>query len=76
MNNNQELWGDDLYKVFADYINEEGWLTADWANIIEHEVERFDNDYNDNPEYKETYGRMYNLDYQESSDGTLIRPIS
>ncbi|RWX03390.1 hypothetical protein [Flavobacterium cerinum] len=69
-----ELWGEDLYNVFADHIDENGWLTSEWQNIIEAEIKRFDEDFNDNPLYKDTYGRMYNVDFEESEDGTLIRP--
>jgi hypothetical protein len=72
---NEELWGEDLFKVFGNHINEDGWLTSDWAQIIEDEVPRFDTDYNDNPEHSETYSRMYNLDYEENADQTLIRPL-
>jgi hypothetical protein len=72
---NEDLWGDDLYKVFGNHINESGWLTSEWAQIIEDEVPRFDSDYNDNPEHGETYSRMYNLEYEESEDGKMVRPI-
>lgn len=74
-NNNEELWGEDLYKVFTNHINDQGWLTSNWANIIEDEVPRWDDDYIDNPEYSDTYSRMYNLEYEESEDGKLIRPL-
>lgn len=72
---NEELWGEDLFKVFGDHLNENGWLTPDWQNIIEKEVPRLDEDYNDNQEYRETYQRMYMMDFEESEDGKLIRPV-
>lgn len=71
----KELWGEDLFNVFAGAINEEGWLTSDWGEIIEEEIPRLDEDYNDNPQYSETYSRMYNLDHEESDCGKFIRPI-
>lgn len=70
----KELWGEDLYSVFANHINQEGWLTEDWSDIIENEIPKFDKDYNDNPLFKETYERMYNLDYIESECGNFIKP--
>jgi len=72
-----ELWGENLYNVFAEHINSDGWLTSKWADILEDEeiVKRFDDDYNDNPLFTDTYGRMYNVDWEFSTDETLIRPI-
>lgn len=75
LSDNEKLWGEDLHSVFGDDINEQGWLTAEWGEIIEKNVPRFNKDFSDNPKYKETYGRMYNLDYEESEDGLFIRPI-
>jgi len=72
----EELWGEDLYNVFAHYINEEGWLTAEWADIIEKEVPRWDKNYNDNPEYKNTYSRMYNTEFEDNEKGDMIRPFA
>lgn len=73
MESNKELWGDDLFSVFGEHIDENGWLTADWAPILEAKVPKWDSDYNDNPEHANTYSRMYNLDFQYNED--KIRPI-
>lgn len=70
----KELWGEDLYNVFAEHIDEYGRLTAEWQNIIENEIPRFDKHYNDNPLFKETYGRMYCLEYEVLENETLIIP--
>lgn len=71
----QELWGEDLFKVFAGALNEEGWLTSDWNEIIEEEIPRLDEDYNDNPKYADTYQRMHMMDFEDSEDGKMIRPV-
>lgn len=72
----KELWGDELFNVFADHIDEDGFLTNDWHLIIENEIPKFDNDWNDNPKHTETYQRMYLLDTEKNSDGTKIRPVN
>jgi hypothetical protein len=72
---NEKLYGKDLFHVFAEHINEEGWLTSDWGQIIEDEVPRYDEDFNDNPLHGETYNRMYILEYEENEDETMIRPL-
>lgn len=72
---NKELWGSDLFNAFSDHINEDGWLTADWAKILEDNFSNWDKNYNDTNEKKDLYSLMYNLDYEENEDGTLIRPI-
>jgi len=71
-----KLWGEDLYNVFSDHINDEGWLTENWADIIEEEIPKFDEDWNDNELYTDTYGSMYNIEFESNEDETLIRPIS
>ena len=38
-------------------------------------AEHFDEDYNDNENKKEVFRRMYNLDYEESEDGLMLRPV-
>jgi hypothetical protein len=72
----KELWGADLYAVFHHHIDKKGWLTSDWATIIENTVPRFDKNYNDNPLYSETYSRMYNLEFEDSEDKSMIRPLT
>ena len=71
----KKLWGENLFLVFAEHINEEGWLTSEWGYILEDEVPKWDKDFNDIPLNRETYSRMYNLDYEENEDETLIRPL-
>jgi hypothetical protein len=73
---NEDLWGADLFGVFGNHINEQGWLTSDWADILEEEVPKWDKDYVDNPLYGATYSRMYNTDFEDNEDETLIRPIN
>lgn len=70
----KQLWGAELYSVFAEHIDENGFLTEDWATIVESEVRRFDEDWNDNPKYTDTYQRMYNLDFISNDDETMIKP--
>lgn len=76
MEKNRILWGEDLYKVFRDYIDEEGWLTEEWAQVIDNEIPELDSDYNTNKLYSETYGRMYRTDFEKSIDGLFIRPLT
>lgn len=71
----KKLWGEDLYNVFAEHIDDEGWLPAEWSPIIENEVPRLDKYYNDNPEYARAYSAMYHMDFEDSQDGTKIRPV-
>lgn len=68
-----EIWGEDLYKTFGHHIDDDGWLTSDWHKIIEDEIPRWDNNLLDNEEYGLTYGRMYNIDFEDSNCGTKIR---
>lgn len=68
----KDLWGEELFNVFANHIDEDGCLTESWAEIIENEIPKFDDDYNDNPLYRETYSRMYNMEFEEI--GNKIRP--
>ncbi|WP_417365947.1 hypothetical protein [Flavobacterium beibuense] len=70
-----DLWGKKLYEVFEKHIDKQGWLTEDWPEIIEKEIKPFDEDWNDNPQYKDTYQRMYNVDWEVKSDGLFIRPM-
>lgn len=71
----EELWGEELFDVFADHIDDEGFLTNDWSEIIENKYP--DHTYYMTPEIKENiYSRMYNLDTEENSEGTKHRPIS
>lgn len=71
----KKLWGKDLFKVFRNHINEEGWLTEDWSEIIENEVPKFDENWNDNELYKEIYIIMNTNDFEISGDGKFIKPI-
>jgi len=71
----KKLWGDELYKVFSEHINNDGWLTSNWADIIEDEISKYDSDYNENPLYTKTYSRMYNIDLEMNSNGTMVTPF-
>ena len=71
----KELWGEELFNAFAEHIDENGWLTEDWGEILDKEMPDFDEDYNDNENKKEVFSRMYNLDYEESEDGSMLRPV-
>lgn len=72
---NEKLWGEVLFKAFADYIDKNGWLTSGWVDILEDNFSDWDEDYNDTNEKKTLFRLMYNLDFEESVDGKLIRPI-
>lgn len=74
-NKNKELWGDVLYNAFQEYINEDGWLTSDWGQIIEDNYSDWDKDYNDTGEKKNLYQRMYLIDLEDSEDEKYVRPI-
>lgn len=70
----KELWGEELFDAFADHIDEEGFLTNDWADILEKKYP--DHTFYDKPEIKENiYSRMYNLDAEENAEGTKHRPV-
>lgn len=69
-----ELWGEELLEAFGDHINDEGWLTSDWAQILEDNFSNWDSDFNDTNEKKQLFGLMYNLDFEESADGNYVRP--
>lgn len=72
----KELWGSDLFAVFSKHIDKKGWLTNDWASIIENEIPKFDKNYNDNILFKDTYSRMYNTEFEYNEYESMIRPIS
>lgn len=76
INANEKLWGEDLFYIFHNHIDSQGWLTSDWARIIEEEVPRFDKGYNDNPLYQNSYSKMYSLDFEDNEDESKIRPIN
>lgn len=71
----QQLYGEELFNVLKEHIDEEGWITTNWHEIIEDEIPRFDENYNDNPVYRDTYQRMYYHDFEENEDKTRIRPL-
>jgi len=71
----KSLWGEDLFEVFGAYIDQEGWLTADWATILEAEVPKFDEHFRDNPEYSGTYQKMYLTEFEVTDDEKYIRPL-
>ena len=73
---NSDLWGDELWNAFYSHIHSEGWLTSNWAEILENEFSDWDEDYKDTNEKKTLFGLMYNKDFEESEDGKFIRPKS
>lgn len=60
------LWGDELSKFFSSDLNDTGWLTSEWAYLIEERLQE--------PKRGEMYNRMYLLEFEESEDGKLVRP--
>lgn len=72
----KELWGEELYNVFEQHIDDEGFLTLKWANIIEDNLSDWDEDFNDTNEKKHVYGLMYNIDFEYNEDKTKIRKIN
>lgn len=70
----KELWGEFLFNVFEKYLDDEGWLTEEWAEIIEENYSDWDEDYNDTNNKKEIYSRMYNVDFESDDSETRIRP--
>lgn len=73
--NVQENWDQRLLEAFGDLINQDGWLTSDWAQHLEENFKDWDENGKDTNEKKELFGLMYNLDFEESEDGKFIRPI-
>lgn len=61
-----ELWGEKLLNVFGNNIDADGWLTADWASIIEKEVDKDDK--------SEFYNAMYLLEFEYKDNDSFIRP--
>lgn len=72
----KELWGEELFNVFADHLDSEGWLTENWAYIVEDNLSDWDEDFNDTNEKREVYGLMYNIDFEYNEDKTKIRRIN
>ncbi|MBP1165028.1 hypothetical protein JOE44_001912 [Chryseobacterium sp. PvR013] len=73
----KELWGEELFNAFADHIDNDGWLTENWAPILEENYSDWDKDYNDTGEKSNLYSRMYIQDFEkkEADLGIFIRPI-
>lgn len=70
----KKLWGKYLFPVFEEIIDAEGWLTQDWLDYFEENVPKYDSDWNDNPQHASIYGLMMYYDFEESEDGSKIRP--
>lgn len=69
------LWGNQLYKRLSPWINEEGYITYNWASIVDNNFEDWDKDYIDTFERTNIYTRMYNLEFEpHPEDESLIRP--
>lgn len=71
---NEAMWGEELFNAFADNLTADGWLTKDWAQIIEDNYDDVDKDYNENKVKKNIYTRMYMMDFEESDCGQFIKP--
>ena len=71
----KKLWGEDLYNAFSAHINEDGWLTHDWATILEDNFSNWDENMNDTNILSDLYSKMYNIDFEENADETMIRPV-
>ncbi|MDD1553133.1 hypothetical protein FO615_06020 [Riemerella anatipestifer] len=72
----KSIWGEYLYNIFAEHIDEDGWLTSDFAEIIDNKLKDWDEDYVTTNERSKAYYRVYNTDFEESEDGLKIRPIN
>ncbi|MBT0549155.1 hypothetical protein [Riemerella anatipestifer] len=72
----KSIWGEYLYNIFAEHIDEDGWLIDNFAEIIDNKLKDWDEDYVDTGEKSEAYHRMHNTDFEESEDGLKIRPIN
>lgn len=70
----QVLWGDILYKAFKNNINEDGWLTNDWSEILEYNFSDWDDHYNDTNTKSRLYQQMYLTDFDDNFDNTMIKP--
>lgn len=75
LDQNIKIWGEELFQIFGDHIDNEGWLTEDWSEIIEEELSDWDENYNDTNKKRSAYGLMYNIDFEYNNDGTKIRRI-
>lgn len=68
-------WDEKLIKAFGNLINDEGWLTSNWAEFLEENFKDWDEHGNDTNEKKELYQLMYNLDFETSDCGKFIKPF-
>lgn len=71
---NKKLWGETLYKVFKDYLTENGWLTIHWAPIVEENYSDWDENYNDTNIKKNIYQIMYLTDFIFSDCEQFVKP--
>lgn len=69
------LWNEELLEAFGNLINKEGWLTSDWATFLEENFKDWDENGNNTYKKMGLFQLMYSLDFEESEDGNLIRPI-
>lgn len=71
----EKLWGEELYNAFSNHINEDGWLTSNWAPILEDNFSNWDENYKDTNILSNLYSKMYNMDFEENEEEALIRPV-
>jgi len=71
---NKNLWGNILYSFFRKHIDRYGWLTYDWATIIEDNVKDWDKDFNEDVKKKALFSNMYSIEFEESPDRMFVRP--
>lgn len=70
------LWGNHLYKKLSPWIDKDGYITDNWASIVENNFQDWDKDYIDTNEKSDIYYAMYNLEFEPHPENELlIRPI-
>lgn len=70
----KELWGETLYNAFKEHLTDDGWLTINWAHILEEKFNDWDDDYNDTNIKSRLYQQMYLLDFDDNFNGSFIKP--
>lgn len=70
----KQIWDDELYNALNGFFVENGWLTIDWATILENNFSNWDENYNDTNILGNLYSRMYNKEFEKSPCGLFIRP--
>lgn len=72
----KQRWGSFLWKRLSPWIDNEGYIEKDFAQLVDDNFSNWDSDYNDTNENKEIFSRMYNLDFEDHpTDNNLMRPV-